>query len=534
MSNYGPGGARFLRLLFVILALFSFPSQLWAEEARFKMLTPALSLKPGQSAELKIDVRLPSGFHLYADQLKLVRIDPAEIQMGQLRVSPEADFFDRHSQRNRKGLYEEGAIFLQIEAPLTGTPITAKFDLRYQICSKQICYLPKNHTFEIALNKGAEGGATPSSSTGFFDKVNLGDNLALSFLIVFLAGVLTSFTPCIFPMIPITLSVLGHDSQSKTRKENFLRALMYVLGIATTYSILGVIAGLTGALFGNALANNYVLAFLVIVFVLMALSMWGVFSIEAPATLRQRFGGAAGDVTGWLKIYLVGLFAGIVASPCVGPVLVSILSYVSTTQNAVLGFSLLFTYALGLGLIFIALGLFSELLKLLPRSGRWLNSVKFILGLIMLLTAVYYGQFLYKNLSGAYIHKQVDVTSTTSQAVWQAYSETGLAEARAKKKPVIIDFFAEWCAACHELKEKTFSRPEFIAAAMDFELFVLDATEDSDVNQALLAKYGVRGLPTVMFLNANGQIESDLSFTQFLEWSEVEPKMKEALQRSKK
>ncbi len=502
----------------------------FAEDAQFQLNQKQIEIQPGQSVQLEIQTQLPKGFHLYADQLKIQNTQPADFKFGQIKVSPETTFFDKHSQKNRLGFYEQGQIQFQVESPTEkSTAQEIQFGLRYQICSEQVCYLPKTENFKIELKPASTTTALPEEEKSFMDKFNLADNLYLSFLIVFIAGILTSFTPCIFPMIPITLSVLGHENQQHSRKENLFRSIMYVLGIATTYSSLGVLAALTGQLFGQALSNNYVLLFMIVLFAAMAFSMWGFFEIQVPNFIRQRLGasGNKGKST-YAGVFIIGLFAGIVASPCVGPVLVSILSFVSTTQNALLGFGLLFTYALGLGLIFIVIGLFSEFLKLLPKSGQWMNLIKFILGLFMLLTAIYYSQFLYKNIRGPRVHTQIEKPNHPT-ANWAVYSEENLKKAAAEGRPVMIDFFAEWCAACHELKEKTFSQSEFISMSEKFQLLVVDATEDTPEIQSILQRYEVKGLPTVIFINKNGQVIKDLSFTQFLEWPQVKPRMEKAL-----
>ena len=301
--------------------------------------------------------------------------------------------------------------------------------------------------------------------------------------------------------------------------------------------------------------------------------------MQSPAFIRNRLG--TGKSHGLSGAFIMGMVAGIVASPCVGPVLVSILSYVSTTKNIILGFSLLFTFAMGLGLIFIVIGVFSSALKLLPKSGRWMEFIKFILGAGMWGAALYYAQFLltdrwwtaltaasfaafaiwkgafhlYKKnylrqsfllavfifsssvllmsifkpqYLGSTFHIHVNETAKDS-ANWAVYSNEAVIAAQKENKPVIIDFFAEWCAACHELEEKTFSTDEFKELSRDFRLLKFDATEDNEQISQVLKKYQVKGLPSVLFINRNGTLLNELTFTQFLEMSELKPKMQEAL-----
>jgi thioredoxin:protein disulfide reductase len=515
------------------------------ESAKFKILNSEIYSSAGKSVQIQIETKLPKGFHIYADQLKLQKIEPANYQTGQIQISPQTEFYDKHSQQNRAGFSDHGKILFQIESPektLDNQNLAEQqkiqFELRYQICSEQICYLPKNEKLELNLiYKAAAVTATGPKAEGLFANLDseLSKNIYWAFVLVFLAGILTSFTPCIFPMIPITLSVLGHDANKNTRLQNFLKSLVYVHGIALTYSILGVIAAMTGSLFGQALANKYVLSGIVILFVLMAFGMWGFYDLQMPAFIRNKFGGTnKSSSESYLGIFIMGLFAGVVASPCVGPVLVSILSFVSTTKNIFLGFGLLFTYAMGLGLIFIVIGLFSQFLKLLPRSGAWMNFVKFIMGFLMICMAVYYLNFIVPVFSFFNLQSQTVTTESSenknSDLKWVPFSEENLKNAVQNHRPVMIDFFAEWCGACHELQDKTFSVSEFKQMSKDFDLLTVDATEDKAEIQKILTKYNVKGLPTVIFVNRKGTVLNELTFTQFLEWNELKPKLQKALE----
>ncbi len=516
--------------LISLLVLMVYPmTSAQVEDVIFNLESDTIMLAPGRVETLKIKTILPQGFHAYSDKFKITKVSDPGFKMGQVKVMNEIAFFDKFTKKNRLGLAESGLITAQIETPIdfNNTLKNFHFNLTYQICSEKICYLPKTQTIQVKTEILPKSDAVISSIDPEVHKITnssliarlqsaLADNVFYAFVIAFLAGILTSFTPCIFPMIPITISILGHDAEKNSRAENLLRSILYVLGIALTYSLLGVLAALTGNLFGNALSNKYVLIGMVILFFSMALSMWGLFELQVPAFIRNKFG-VGTSKHGYFGIFVTGLFAGIVASPCVGPVLVSILSYVSTTKDAALGFGLLFTYAIGLGLIFIAIGLFGQFLSLLPRSGAWMNKIKFVLGFFMVLTGIYY------------LRLAFPTSDNIKSTIFQPYSEEMLSEAKAKKIPVMIDFRADWCMACLEMEEKTFSRPEFIEASKDFMLLQVDATEESPAVQVILDKYGIKGLPTMIFLNSNGDTLNSLTFTQFLEWPELKPKMIEAL-----
>lgn len=548
-----------------------------------KSIKPFQKWEPNKIQELTLAVKLPKDFHAYKDQIKVINIKPEGFTSGQIHISPEVEFFDKFTKKNRIGLSDQGTITILFEATdKLPSPLTKiEFDLRHQICSPQVCFLPTNlHiTADIVSGNITKPVETESPSLFHNFEKSLATNLPLAFLLVFLAGILTSFTPCIFPMLPITLSVLGHHAENRTRMQNFTRALVYVLGIAVTYSSLGVVAAVTGNLFGGALTNKYVLLSLCALFFVMAFSMWGAFELQAPRFLRNRF--TSGRSENNFEAFILGLIAGVVASPCVGPVLISILTFVSTTRNVFLGFSLLFVFASGLGLLFLIIGFFGEALRYLPKSGPWMDFVKFVLGSCMWLAALYYLQFVipyrwwimavalsivamtiwkgaFNFRKRKYLRQSILMmlfvsaftvaflclfrptylnsvfqterpASSENSVQWTPYSESEIQNAVALHQPILIDFFADWCGACHELEEKTYTNSEFLQISKGFKLIKVDATNDNEQTQKILKKYGVQGLPTVLFINRNGDLLKHLTFTQFMTWDELKPKLLESL-----
>ncbi len=542
---------------------------------------------PGQSGTLTIKMKLPPEYHAYEDKFSVVILDPDGFKVAPSKIEPIATWFDKFSKKERRGMQNEATLTAHIEAPdrFLKKHSKMKLELIYQACSDQFCLFPTTKTIEIPIvTPMVEGEAqlttpspenTPMTEGSFFDTHNfkkyLGSSIFAGLIFVFLAGIFTSFTPCIFPMIPITLAVLGNHSETKSRLQNFITSLVYVLGIATTYSLLGLAAASSGGVFGASLGNPYVLGVVCVIFLAMALSMYGLYELQVPAFLRNKLSnGKYGNGLG--GAYLTGLFAGIVASPCVGPVLVAILTYVASTQNKLIGFFFLFTYALGLGLIFIVLGLSNQLVKALPRSGAWMVGFKFVLGSLMLsafyyylnlllpdrpfdallgigliIVASVYGAFMVVKNNGPfsmiqkglmqatlivgigyvclavfdlrpYIRGRIMADNSLNQIQvlnWKDYSDEALAQATKDRKPVIIDFWAEWCAACHELSEKTFTDVRVRAMAGSYTLLKFDATKDSEQLRSLKKKYNIQGLPTVIFINPNGIWIDALTLTQF-------------------
>jgi thiol:disulfide interchange protein DsbD len=384
----------------------------------------------GGTGEFVVDLTLAEGYHAYLERFKFALDEPEGLNIASPKIEPVIQFMDAVSKKLKEGIQNKAQMHVLFEVPngFATKSYTAHIRITYQACTEEHCLFPKtiNLTtpFAITASMGAANapiiqnntvgkqqlrGMNPQS-TELIQKSDL--ELALAkgtlpaLLLVFIVGFLTSLTPCIYPMIPITLAVLGahtsHNEQGKIR--GLALSIVYVLGIATTYSSLGVAAASTGALFGSALSNIWVVTGLALIFVAMGLSMYGLFEIQAPAFIRNNLGVGktspshidssgktlGAHTKGYLGAYITGLVAGVVASPCVGPVLVSVLAFIAKTQDKLLGFMLLFTFALGMGMLLIALGLSSHLLRRLPRAGSWMESVKFIFGTTMVAMALYY------------------------------------------------------------------------------------------------------------------------------------------------
>ena len=391
------------------------------------------------------------------------------------------------------------------------------------------------------LTQGVGPGADLSGRLGLAGGVSAG-----TFAVLFAAGVLTSLTPCVYPLIPITVSVFG-ARQSEHRARSAALSATYVGGIAAMYSVLGLFAALSGKAFGSFLSSPWVIAVLAVFLVALAASMFGAFEIALPYSLQQKLSGVKG--AGFAGAFGMGLVAGIIAAPCTGPVLAGVLAYVATQRSAVLGFWMLFTYAVGMGLLFFILGATS---LRLPRSGAWMETVKSVLGVALIAAAaalllpflprphqlslgardvaILAGLLAFAGvLAGALslsFHGEMreramkvfalalllggiglrfgwlgDPKGAKADILWLHDEPLAVKQSRATGKPLLIDFGAEWCAACKELDLHTWTDP--VVAQEVSQKFVplkIDATDETDANDALLKKYGVPGLPTVLMV----------------------------------
>jgi thiol:disulfide interchange protein DsbD len=412
-----------------------------------------------------------------------------------------------------------------------------------------------------------------------------GKGLLPLFLLVFLGGLALNLTPCVYPLIPITISYFGGQSEGK-KSGVVLHAVLYVIGMAVTYSVLGSIAAFTGSLFGAALQYPPVLVFIAVIMLLLSLSMFDVYELRMPAFLSRLAGGSQ---KGYFGTLFMGLTVGIVAAPCIGPFVLGLLTYVGNRGSVVLGFSLFFVLALGLGVPFLFLGIFSGSLNKLPRSGAWMVWVRKVFGFILIAMAIYFLKPLFSNtllyhlslaltmfIAGIYM-AWLEPTQTPGKTFryirtivgiiffglalivassgvqvylngalaagkggasmnaidWSPYSEENLAEAAAAGRPVFIDSSADWCIPCKELDKLTFSRPEVIAASRKFVMLKADLTSNKDAGvKEYYKKYRIKGVPTLIFLKPDGSEIQELRGTGFESKDVFLSKMKRALELS--
>lgn len=382
--------------------------------------------------------------------------------------------------------------------------------------------------------------------------------------VAFFFGLLTCITPCVFPMITITVSIFG-AKEAKSRKQAMLLSTCFVLGIVALFTPMFVGAALSGSIFGAMLANKFVVLFLAAVFIALALSMFGLFEMALPDSLQQRLSGVGG--MGYGGAFMLGLVSSLIAAPCVGPVATSILLFIGKTRDVGLGALFGAMYAIGLGIPFWLVGTFAVSL---PKGGKWMLWVKSFFGVVMIVMALYFlkapfpflatiaqpttvfmaamlgvvvagiamgavhldfhgagtgakarkvlgigtavaGGFLFlAALDKPREHSDVvvaDAEGKPMQLLSWVHSEVEAVEkAKTEKRPMIVDFTAEWCGACKKLAKETLSDPRVMAKAGNFVGVKVDATNDEDPQvEAVKDKYQVVGLPTLVIYDSNGQ-----------------------------
>ena len=375
---------------------------------------------------------------------------------------------------------------------------------------------------------------------------------------IFAGGLALNLTPCVYPMIPITVSFFG----GRTAKDKpgqiklVFHGLCYLMGLALTNSILGVAAALTGGLMGAMLQNPVVLALIAGVLILFATSLFGLWELRLPGALTQA---AGKSYSGYFGSLFMGLTLGVVAAPCIGPFVLGLLTWVAGMGSPLLGFLIFFVLSLGLGLPLFVLALFSGQLQRLPKAGGWMLWVRKLMGWVLVGMAVYFIRpllpeilkiilpvavavaaglhlgWLDKNEAGFKAFPWLKTIAGTACLVaatfwitawamrgpgitWHSYSDETMQQAMAQKKPVIIDFYASWCTPCRAIEDVVFHHPGVIEQSKnDFIMIKVDVTRDGNpLYDRLLKQYDVKGVPTIVFLDTQGKERSDLRLVDFL------------------
>jgi thiol:disulfide interchange protein DsbD len=383
-----------------------------------------------------------------------------------------------------------------------------------------------------------------------------GSGLFLTLIGVFFGGIALNLTPCVYPLIPITASYFGGRSGAERQGYLLIHGVLYILGISFMNSTLGVIAALTGKLMGSLLQHPAVLIFVSSVFLLMALNFFGFWELRIPTFLSPII---SKSHTGYAGSLFMGLTLGIVAAPCIGPFIIGLLTMVAQKGDPLFGFLIFFTLSLGLGLPLFILSIFAGNLSKLPRSGEWLLWIRNFFGWIMLAMAAYFikpifpwremGTYIlvivvfasgvhlgFLNKIGqnlrvfVFIKRTVGIFAIVFSVFlalsillqgpgvsWKQYSQVSLSEAKESGKPVIIDFYADWCTPCRNLERKTFHDRRVVKESEKFLMIKVDLTKKGDPDPVqLLDKYHVKGVPTVIFLDSGGNEVKELRILDFM------------------
>jgi thiol:disulfide interchange protein DsbD len=569
--------------LLLLLSLLAAPAQASSQDLlsslgiqasaqpKFLKVDEAFVLESEQQGnKLLLTLRLADGYYLYRHSISVkgdnLAFEPPVLPAG---TEHEDDFFGK-----TRVFYQE----LQIPVTLTQVGDAASLRISYQGCTDGLCYPPTDKRIPVQpLAATGDAGQTGSADAIEAPASSQQDRLAaalgsqgfwLSIAAFFALGLGLAFTPCVFPMYPILTGIIAGAGQHLSTRRAFLLSFVYVQGMAVTYTLLGLVVASVGLKFQAALQHPYVLIGLSVMFVLLALSMFGLYSLQLPSSLQTRLSGLSnrqqgGSVVG---VTIMGMISGLVCSPCTTAPLSGALIYVAQSGDLWLGGAALYALSLGMGLPLLLLGTSGG--KLLPKAGAWMDVIKQLFGFallavpILLLSRLLSDQvatllwlgwglvlcgYLYhhnqhrphsvgKSLGGFVLLlammglvvmgkdlllpepgvKASTETQTPRFVRIKTLDDLKTRLEAARGKPVLLDLYADWCVACKEFEHKTFSDPEVRARFADMVLLQADVTANDDADVDLLNGLNVLGLPTLIFFDRDGNEVSGQRVTGFM------------------
>jgi thiol:disulfide interchange protein DsbD len=528
-------------------------------------------LKAGGASTLEVAATVIEGWHINSDKPFSEDYIPTKVEVrGPVSVTPgaikypaaETMALDPAAGGDKISVFggdlkfevplKAGADF----APKPGDAITVTID--YQGCNNNECLRPASVSTTVAVAApgaaagalegiAAGGGATRGGigggddSSGALEHIFLNHGWFLGFIAVFLGGLALNLTPCVYPLIGVTIAYFGNQGGGP-RRVMYL-AIVFVLGIALMFSSVGVAVAMSGGLFGAALRNPFVLVALSIMLLTLAASSFGLFVLQPPQWMLQRAGSAH---PGYAGAFLMGLGMGVVAAPCIGPIVLGLLLMVEKSGSALFGFALFFTLAMGLGLPYIGLAMAAGHIRRLPRSGEWLTWVEHLFGFVLVGLALYFldpvvpnnlmTRFLPYYAVGAGIYlgfispegrswrpflvmrSALGVVAVASLAFllyprqapeklrFEPFDSDLLASAAVSRKPVLIDFSADWCIPCREMEHSTFVDPSVVSEAKRFVRMKANLTAQDKKTEDLTSKFEIQGVPTTMLIDSSGKV----------------------------
>lgn len=509
---------------------------------------------------LNLTWQVKDGYYLYRKQIS---ITPSQADIAEIKLPPgvwhEDEFYGK-SEIYRKQL----TIPITVNQAKSGATLT----ITYQGCADAgFCYPPETKTVPLSeVSAGAAASPAPApATTDPQEKPQPTAQLPFSALWALLIGIGIAFTPCVLPMYPLISGIVLGGKQRLSTGRALLLTFIYVQGMALTYTALGLVVAAAGLQFQAALQHPYVLIGLAVIFTLLALSMFGLFTLQLPSSLQTRLtlmsnrqqGGAPGSV------FAMGAIAGLICSPCTTAPLSAILLYIAQSGNMWLGGGTLYLYALGMGLPLMLITVFGN--RLLPKSGPWMEHVKTAFGFVILALPVFllerivgdeWGVRLW-SLLGVAFFGWAFITSLQAKHAWMRIVQIVLLAAalvcvrplqdwafgaphtqpqahlnftpvasvdalnqaleQAKGRPVMLDLYAEWCVACKEFEKYTFSNPQVQQALGNTVLLQADVTANNAQDVALLKHLQVLGLPTILFFDAEGKEHPEARVTGFMD-----------------
>jgi len=475
------------------------PEDLLEPEKAFRISARALDARTAE-----VSFVIADGYYLYRDKFRFAaqpgaKLGAAEFPAGERKKD---EFFGEVETYRKR---------VAIRIPVESADGTLRLKVTSQGCADiGVCYVPMDS--QVSLRLAAFTGGSGASDSGVFGglldlagrasdlemaQLFESGNLALVLASFLGLGLLLAFTPCVLPMIPILSGIIVGEGARIGKRRAFLLSFAYVLGMAVTYAAAGVAAGWSGTYIAAALQNAWVLIGFALVFVVLALSMFGLYELQLPGFLRQRLQSAQGHLTGGRvgSVAAMGAFSAVIVSPCVAAPLAGALLYIGQTRDVALGGAALFVMALGMGVPLIVVGVSEG--ALLPKSGPWMRHVQRFFGVLLLGVAVW--------VSWPVIGPAISPAKEGTHFV-RVDSVAQLEEKlRAPGRPVMLDFYADWCVSCKEMEAFTFTDPRVKAKLDRLLLLQADVTGNSAEHKELLRRFRLFGPPGIIFFDESGK-----------------------------
>lgn len=454
---------------------------------------------------------IPPSYYIYKDSLRVV-LDDERVKATLLFPAAETKN-DIFRGQDTEIYHHQIVLPVQFEIPdnLLLNEVSGK--IYYQGCSDKICYRLMNQDFHFKIQpisslveKKSSDAAAPSgllavlTRTQDFETV-LEHGLPFALFIAFLAGVLTTLTPCVLPVIPLTLTFMGVRKNTHTRTK-IISLLFFVAGLVLMYSSLGVLSALLGKTLGFWFQSRSFQMALVFFFLMMGLWMLGVIQLNIPSSLQNKITHV--HPHGHARQLYAGLTIGFLAAPCVGPIVGPMLIFLSLSKNVLLGFILMASYSLGLSTLFFALGFFSR--HWLHHFGKKSDMIKKLLGVLLIATAAFYAYVLFKPVTAS-AKKNMPLFEVSSYAA-------ATKQALQQNKGVLVDFYADWCLPCQEWEKNVWQNPAAQKAIRaNFVPVQIDCTENTPECEETTKRFNIIGWPTVVFINPDLKEEKSKRLT---------------------
>ncbi len=600
-------------LLFPILSFIYSPALLSQDFLNTEIVTvnarvKSDSVRAGQTIELILEVKIAVGWHINAHKPLEEFLIPTNLELDStanvevVKVNyPTPDEINFAFSEKPVLVYDDDVIIsatLKLPEKLSAGQPVLKGKLTFQGCNDQTCLAPDAKTFSVTYSivdsKGTEKSEAPDqqgnlqldkpadsqnfSADELYAKNLLDKGFFYAAIAFFLFGLGLNLTPCVYPVIPMTVTFFGAQAKEK-KGSNFWIAFFYLIGIAIVFAVLGLVSSLAGKQWGFLFQNPWFVVIIVLILLAMSASMFGAFEIQLPSRLMTSLGQSRKGILGAL---LMGLTVGVVIAPCAAGIIIGLVGLVAKLGLVVEGTILFFIMGLGLGLPYFILANLSGLLTRLPKSGLWMVWIRKLFGILLIgvafyflvpqvsrmvdqqsfyfgLTALFGGLYLgfldtdhsYKVkfnrfravfgivliiLGGFWINKAIASTESNSGMVqatelikWNHYSENNPIAYQTSAKPVIFDFYADWCAPCKKMNQTTFRDSTLVQKSLDFTMIKVDCTNPDRAVSQLMKEYQVVGMPTLVFLDKSGAEKTELRAVQYVGPEDFLFKMKQII-----